>query len=129
MRPPQSGNQAQNATNRCAHCPSSSHTSKACYKARQATPLSALAMVSQLRTAQTSAIECPADVPGLLSNMVHVEATIDGIKVNAFIDTSAAGNVCTCQVAYTVYLRSRRKIKITRENLVGAMWASRGGNL
>ncbi len=51
-----------------------------------------------------SAIECPANVPGLLSNMIHVEATIDGEKVNAFIDTSAAANVCTCQVAYTVYL-------------------------
>ncbi len=36
--------------------------------------------------------------------MVHVEATIDGVKVDAFIDTGAAANVCTRQVAYTVYL-------------------------
>ncbi len=104
MRPSQSGNQAQNATNHCAHCQSWSHTSEACYKARQATPLSAPATNAQLRNVQTSAIECPADVPGLLSNMVHVEATIDGIKVKAFIDTGAAANVCTHQTAYTIYL-------------------------
>ncbi len=43
-------------------------------------------------------------MPGLLSNMVHVEAMIDGVKVNAFIDTGAAANACTCHIAYTIYL-------------------------
>ncbi len=61
-------------------------------------------MATQPRNARTCTIKCLANVPGLLSNMVHVEATIDGIKVNAFIDTGAAVNVCTRQVAYTVYL-------------------------
>ncbi len=70
-----------------------SHSSEACYKARQATPLSTLAVITQLRDALTSTIECSADVPGLLSNMVHVEATIDGVKVKAIIDTGAAANV------------------------------------
>ncbi len=34
LRPPQSGNQTQDATNCCAHSPSMSHTSEACYKVR-----------------------------------------------------------------------------------------------
>ncbi len=79
-----------------------SHSSEACYKARQATPLSTPAATTQPRDAQTSTIERPADVPGLLSNMVHVEATIDGVKVKAFIDTGAAATVCVRQVAYTI---------------------------
>ncbi len=48
--------------------------------------------------------EYSADVRGLPSNMVHVEASIDGVTVNAFIDTGAAANVCTHQVAYAICL-------------------------
>ncbi len=46
-------------------------------------------------------------MPGLLTNMVHVEATIDGVTTNAFIGTGAAANVCTCQAAYTICLNGQ----------------------
>ncbi len=52
-------------------------------------------------------IECPTDVPGLVSSMIHAEATIDGVRVNAFIDTGAAANVCTHPVAYQAYINGK----------------------
>ncbi len=98
------GNPSQASGNRCVHCQSWNHASDACYKVRQNAPNNnALARNGPPRggpprngpprNAPTRAIECPTDVPGLVSNMIHIEATIDGIKVNAFIDTGAAANV------------------------------------
>ncbi len=39
--------------------------------------------------------------------MVYVKATIDGIKVDAFVDTGAATNVITRPLAYKVYLNGQ----------------------
>ncbi len=57
----------------------------------------------QLIQLDMEAIECPTDMPGLISNMIHIEAIIDGATVIAFIDTRAAMNICTCKIAYQIY--------------------------
>ncbi len=50
------------------------------------------------------ALECPSDIPGLVSLMITIPVTIDGVKMTACIDTRAAANVCTREEAYKVYM-------------------------
>ncbi len=51
-----------------------------------------------------TALDCTTDMPGLISNMIHVETIIEGVRVTAFVDTRAAANVCTRKVAYQIYI-------------------------
>ncbi len=49
------------------------------------------------------ALECPSEVPGLVSSMITIPVLIEGVLMNACIDTGAAANVCTREEAYKVY--------------------------
>ncbi len=48
-------------------------------------------------------LECPTEVPGLVSSMITVPVMIEGVPMNACVDTGAAANVCTREEAYKVY--------------------------
>ncbi len=48
------------------------------------------------------ALECPGEVPGLVSSMITIPVLIDGVAMKACIDTGAAANVCTREEAYKV---------------------------
>ncbi len=50
------------------------------------------------------ALECPGEVPGLVSSMITVPVVIDGVEMTACVDTGAAANVCTREEAYKVYM-------------------------
>ncbi len=50
------------------------------------------------------ALECPSEVPGLVSLMITVPFVIDGVEMTACINTGAAANVCTGEEAYKVYM-------------------------
>ncbi len=55
-------------------------------------------------TQNVGALECPSDVPGLVSSMITIPVMIDGVQMTACIGTRAAANVCTREEAYKVYM-------------------------
>ncbi len=50
-------------------------------------------------TQNVGALECPSDIPGLVSSMITVPVAIDGVEMTACIDIGAAANVCTREEA------------------------------
>ncbi len=50
------------------------------------------------------ALECPSEVPGLVSSMITIPILVNGVKMQACIDTGAATNMCTREEAYKVYM-------------------------
>ncbi len=50
------------------------------------------------------ALECPSEVPGLVSSMITIPVVIDGVEMKACVDTGATANVCTREEAYKVYM-------------------------
>ncbi len=51
------------------------------------------------------ALECPSDIPGLVSSMITIPVVIDGVEMTACVIDGAAANVCTREEAYRVYMK------------------------
>ncbi len=54
---------------------------------------------SQL-TGHVDVIEHPESVPGMVTNMIHESASIEGVLVKATMDCAAAASVCNRETAY-----------------------------
>ncbi len=82
----------------CPHCRTNNHIIRNC-------PQLEKAVAKQEKTQQNmGALECLSDIPRLVSSMITVPVTIDGVEMTACVDTGAAANMCTREEAYKVYM-------------------------
>ncbi len=81
----------------CPRCRTNDHLIRNC-------PQLEKVAAEQSKMQQQNALECPNYVPGLVSSMITISVTIDGIEMTTCVDTRAAANMCTQEEAYKVHM-------------------------